>query len=49
MGLLPQFSSDWESFDIEGIPPHSLITGLMQLPMMAPAERHSAFVADFDA
>ena len=49
MRLLPKHLGDLQRFDIEPLPPGDLIAGLMQLPVMAAAERNGELVADFEA
>ena len=49
MALLPKSLGDLERFDFEILPPSHFIAGLMQLPVMTPAERDSELVADFEA
>ena len=40
---------NWQGVDVEALPPGNLIAGLMQLPMMAAAERYGELIADFEA
>ena len=47
--LLPKPFGDFQRVDIEILPPCHFVAGLMQLPMMAPAERHGELVADLHA
>ena len=47
--LIPKFCGYFQRFDFEISPPDHLIAGLMQLPMMASAERYRELVADFEA
>ena len=47
MRLLPKPLGDLQWFDLEALPPSDFVAGLMQLPMMAAAERHRELVADF--
>ena len=49
MRLFPKPLGDFERVDLEILPPGYLITGLVQLPMMAAAERHGELIADFEA
>ena len=49
MRLLPQSLGDWQGIDFQIFPPDHFIAGLMQLPMMATAERYGELVADFEA
>ena len=49
MRLLPQSLGDRQGIDFQIFPPSHFIAGLMQLPMMAPAEGYSELVADFEA
>ena len=49
VGLLPKPFGDFKCVDLEILPPGHLIAGLMQLAMMAAAERHGELVADFEA
>ena len=44
----PERFGNFERVDIEVLPPGDFIAGLMQLPMMAAAERHRKFIADFE-
>ena len=46
--LLPQLLGDWQGIDFQILPPDHFIASLMQLPMMAAAERYGEFVADFE-
>ena len=39
MGLFPKLPSKRERIDVQILPPGDFISGLMQLPMMAAAER----------
>ena len=49
MGLFPKMLGGFQRIDFESFPPRDLIAGLMQLPVMASAERDGEFVADFKA
>jgi hypothetical protein len=49
MRLFPKPLGDLQRFEIELLPPSHFVAGLMQLPMMAAAERDSELVADFEA
>ena len=49
MGLFPKLPGEWKGIDVESLPPISFIAGLMELPMVATAERHRKLIADFDA
>ena len=49
VGLLPEASGDWKRVDLEVLPPAHLIAGLMQLAVMAAAERNGELVTDFKA
>ena len=49
MGLLPKILGDFQRVDVEILPPRNLITSLMQLSVMAAAERHGELIADFKA
>lgn len=44
----PERFGDFERVDIEVLPPGHFIAGLMHLPMMATAEWHRKFIADFE-
>src|ERR1035437_9336242 len=46
--LLPKPLGDLQCIDVEVLPPDHFIASLMQLPMMAPAERYGELVADFE-
>ncbi|MGC1915813.1 MAG: hypothetical protein WA710_11550, partial [Pseudolabrys sp.] len=48
MGLLPEASRDLQGVHPLAFPPGALITGLMQLPMMAAAQRHGEFIAHLE-
>ena len=48
MRLLPKLPGKAKGVDLEFFPPGNFIAGLMQLPVMAPAERHGELVADLD-
>jgi hypothetical protein len=47
--LFPNPFGDIEGIDFEAFPPGHLITGWVQLPMMATAERHCELITDFEA
>ena len=47
MGFLPKTSCDLQG--IYSLPPRAFIAGLVQLPMMAAAQRHREFITDFEA
>ena len=47
MIFLPKACCDLQWIDIEGFPPIFLIAGLVQLSVMAPAQRHGELVTDF--
>ena len=47
--LFPQPLGDLQCVDLQILPPGNLIAGLMQLPVMAAAERDGELVADFEA
>lgn len=49
MALLPKPSGDFQSVDFSLLPPSQFITGLVQLAMVAAAERHGELVADLRA
>jgi hypothetical protein len=49
MGLLPEASRDLQGVHPLAFPPGALITVLMQLPMMAAAQRHRQFIAHLEA
>ena len=49
LALLPKSLGNLQRIDVQVLPPGHLIAGLMQLPMMAAAERNSELVADFEA
>ena len=49
MRLLPQLPRDAQRVDFKFIPPGHFISGLVQLPMMAAAERDGKLVAHLDA
>ena len=48
MRLLPKRLGDSQGIDFEILPPGHLIASLMQLPVMAAAERDGELVADFE-
>ena len=48
MRLLPKLLGDGQGIDFQALPPDHFITSLMQLPMMASAQRHCELVADFE-
>jgi hypothetical protein len=48
MGLFPKLARDRQSINVDSFPPGSLVAGLMQLPVMTPAQRHGELIADFD-
>ena len=45
--MLPKTSRDLEGIDLQILPPNYLVAGLMWLPMVASAERHSKLIANF--
>ena len=47
--LLPKTLGSFERVDLEILPPGFFIGGLVQLPVMAAAERYGELVADFEA
>ena len=47
MGLIPKRFGDLQRLDVELLPPSHLIARLMQLPVIAAAERNGELVADF--
>jgi hypothetical protein len=47
--FFPKRVGDLKRIDVETFPPSDLIAGLMQLPMMAAAERDGELVTDFHA
>ena len=49
MRLLPEPSSDLHRLDFQILPPGYFVADLMQLPVMAAAERDGELVADFEA
>jgi len=49
VGLLPKSLGDRERINVESLPPGDFITSLMQLPMVATAERHCELITDFQA
>lgn len=49
MCLLPEFLGSFERIDFLGLPPGFFIAGLMQLAMMAAAERHGELIAHLHA
>ena len=49
MRLLPKLSGNAKGVDLEFFPPSSFIAGLMELAVMASAERDGELVADFDS
>ena len=49
MGLFPKLPGAWKGIDVESLPPISFIAGLMELPMVATAERHGKLIANFNA
>jgi len=49
VAFLPKSFGDLQSIDFQVLPPGHFIAGLMQLPMVAAAERHGEFVTDFQA
>ena len=49
MGLLPKVLGDRKRIDLQVFPPGDFVTGLMQLPVMAAAERYCELIADFQA
>ena len=48
MRLLPKILGDRQRIDVARLPPGHFIAGLMQLPVMAAAERHRELIADFE-
>jgi hypothetical protein len=49
MCLFPKTSRDLDGIDLQILPPSDLVAGLMSLPMVASAERHSELIADLEA
>ena len=49
MGLLPKTSRHLQGIYPLAFPPRALIAGLVQLPMMAAAQRHGEFIAHLEA
>ena len=49
MRLFPKLPGDTEGVNFDFIPPSNFVSGLMQLPVMAPAERDRKLVAHLDA
>ena len=49
MTLLPKRPGDLQRFDAQLFPPWHFVSRLMQLSMMAAAERHGELVADLHA
>ena len=49
MALFPKSLGDLKRVDIQVVPPGHLVAGLVQLTMMAAAERNGELVADFKA
>ena len=47
MAFLPKPLGNLQRINMQVRPPGSFITRLMQLPMVAAAERHGEFIADF--
>ena len=44
----PKAAGQGKGIDLEAFPPGNFIAGLMELPVMAPAERDGELVADFN-
>jgi hypothetical protein len=49
ISLIPKPLGDSERVDIDILPPGDFITGLMQLSVMAAAERYGEFISHFRA
>ena len=49
MAFLPQLSGHFQGIDFVVLPPGDFVASLMELAMMAAAERHGELVADFHA
>jgi len=49
MGFLPKTSGNLQGIYPLAFPPRALIAGLVQLPMMAAAQRHGEFIAHLEA
>jgi hypothetical protein len=40
---------DWQRINVDALTPRHFIAGLMQVPMVAAAERYGELIADFEA
>ena len=49
MCLFPKSFCNLKGVYLQALPPCNFVTGLMQLPMMAAAERYRKLVTDFEA
>ena len=49
MCLLPQVLGDRQCVDLDALPPGNFVARLMQLPVMAAAQRYGELVADLQA
>ena len=49
MGFLPKPSRDLQGIHPLAFPPRAFIAGLVQLPMMAAAQRHGEFITHLEA
>jgi hypothetical protein len=49
VGFLPKTSGNLQDINPLAFPPRALIAGLVQLPMMAAAQRHGEFIAHLEA
>ena len=46
--FLPKPLGDWQRIDVDALPRRHFIAGLMQVPMVAAAERYGELIADFE-
>ena len=46
MGLFPKLLGGFQRIDLKSLPPRCLIPGLMKLPMVPAAQRHSELITD---
>ena len=49
MAFFPKALGDLQRFDIQVVPPGHFVASLVQLTMMAAAERNGELIADFQA
>ena len=49
MGFLPKTSGNLQDIHPLAFPPRALLAGLVQLPMMAAAQKHGEFIAHLEA